>query len=149
IAIVVDGLAPLGVAIGEVMRGELPEIIAVRPKVVVNHVENNAESAGVRAVHEIAKIVGCSVKMTRSEPVYAIVPPAESTRELGDRHNLDYSHAKARELRKLDGGRCEGSFFGEGAEVHLIDDLSMDLDTAPQRVGPLEAGWIDDHRRSV
>ena len=43
------------------MRRELSEIVAVRTKVVVDDVEDDAELESVRRVDERAKVVGSSI----------------------------------------------------------------------------------------
>ena len=52
-------LAPFGlVAVGEVVVGELAEVVAVRAEMVVDDVEDDAEAERVGAIDEAAKVVG-------------------------------------------------------------------------------------------
>src|SRR5207344_2744429 len=54
----VDGFTPFVlIAIGKVVLGERSEIIAVRPEMIVDDVENDAETDGVGPVDEAAEIV--------------------------------------------------------------------------------------------
>src|SRR3954468_8985144 len=83
LAVVVDGFAPLGrVAVGEVVFGKLLEVIAVRPEVVINRIENDADADAVRAVNETAEIIRLAIQMRRRIPVNAVVAPAEAARKL-------------------------------------------------------------------
>src|SRR5262245_36074046 len=77
----VDRYAPfVFVAIGKIVRRKLLEIVSIRSEVVVNDVENHAESERVRAIHECAKAVRRTIKPRRRKQIHAIVAPAEAAR---------------------------------------------------------------------
>jgi hypothetical protein len=49
------------VAVGEIVFGELPEIIAVRAEVVINDVEYHAETCRMRARNKAAQVIGRAI----------------------------------------------------------------------------------------
>ena len=71
-------LAPVVlVAIGEIVRRELGQVVAVGPEMVVDDVENDAEAERMGAIDERAKIVGRAVEARRRIEIDAVVAPAE------------------------------------------------------------------------
>ena len=78
-------------ALGNIIGGELAEIIARRAEMVVNDVENHAQAMLMRRIDEAAKIVGRAIQPRRREQIDAVVTPAEAALKLGDRH--DFEHA--------------------------------------------------------
>src|SRR4051812_16687105 len=82
-AVEVERVAPLGlVTLGEVVLGELCEIVAVRPEVVVDHVEDDGEPDVVRVIDEAAQVVRLAVESRRRIEADAVVAPAEAPRKL-------------------------------------------------------------------
>src|SRR6185369_9414691 len=78
----VERLAPIvGVAVGEVVIGKLFQVVAVRAEMVVDHVENDAETERVGAVDEAAQVVRIAIEMVGSEEADAVVAPAEGAGE--------------------------------------------------------------------
>src|SRR4026209_1609630 len=79
LAIEIDRLAPLvRVAVGEVLLGKLLEVVAIGSEMVVDDVEDHAQTEPVGAVDEAAKVVRLAVEPRGREQVYAIVAPAEA-----------------------------------------------------------------------
>ncbi len=149
-AVEVDGGAPLGlVPFGEVVLRELREVVAVRPEVVVDHVEDDGDVLLMSFVDEAAQVVGLAVEPRRREEADAVVAPAEATREIGHRHQLDARHAQARKLFQLRRRRRERPFAREGADVQLVDDLPLERRALPLRVGPAERRRVYDARVAV
>ncbi len=150
VAVEVDRLSPLVlVAVGEVVGGERLEVVAIRPEVVVDDVEDDPEAGRVGAVDEAAEVVGRAVQPGRREQVDAVAAPAETAGELGDRHHLDGGDAQVRQRRQLSGGRLPGPLRREGADVQLVEHLPVAADAAPVVVGPREAGRVDHLRGPV
>ena len=87
--------------VGEVVRGELAEIVAVGAEVVVDDVEDDGEAVAMRLVHEAAQVVGLAVDMRGGEEVDAVIAPAEAAGELGDRHHLDARDPEIGEVAEL------------------------------------------------
>ncbi len=137
------------VAVGEVVLRELAQVVAVRPEVVVDHVEDHAQADGVGAVDEAAKVVGRAIEPRGREQVDAVVAPAEAAGKVGHRHHLEDRDAQRGQLGQLPLGRRPGPFRRERADVHLVDHLAVAGHAAPGRVGPAEGGRVDDLRRPV
>src|SRR4051794_26791738 len=74
----IDGIAPfIFIFEAEIIGGELPHIISVGTEMVVNDVENHAQTESMRAINEMAEIIRPAVKSSGSEHVHPVVPPAE------------------------------------------------------------------------
>ena len=56
---------------------------------IVDHVEDDADSEFVRAINERPKIVGRSIKAGWSKEIDSIISPAEFSGEIGDRHHFE------------------------------------------------------------
>src|SRR5688572_1595622 len=70
----VDRLAPVvRVPICEVRLGEPLEVVAVGAQVVVDNVEDDAETHRMRPVHEAAEVVRPPVEPRRCEEVHPVV----------------------------------------------------------------------------
>jgi hypothetical protein len=76
-----------------------PEIISIRPEVVVNDIEDDGEAQRVSFVHERAQIVRRSVKTRRREEIHAIIAPAVFAGEIRHRHHLDDRDSNLGQLR--------------------------------------------------
>ena len=149
-AVEVDRVAPLVlVAIGEVGGRERAQVIAHRPEMVVDDVEDHGDAARVRRVDEAPEVVGRAVKTRRREQIDAVVAPPEAPLELRDRHHLDERDADARELPQLLRRRGKRARARERADVHLVRDLSRQHRAGPRLIGPAERVRIDDLGRSV
>src|SRR3569833_474100 len=82
-AVEIDRIAPLGgIAIAEIVRRKLPEIIPVGADVVYNHIEYHAHTETMGAVHEAPKIVAGDVEPRARAELYAFVSPAVATGEV-------------------------------------------------------------------
>ena len=94
----VDGVAPFVlVAVGEVTGRKTAQVVFVGSDVVVDHVQDHADADGVRGGHETAEIVRPTVKAVRRPEIDAIVTPAEPTRGVRQRHELDERDAQLAE----------------------------------------------------
>ncbi len=65
---------------------------------VIDHIEDHADSGAVRVVHKTAEIVGRAINRHGSEPADAIVAPSEAAGEIGNRHDLDHGYADGGQL---------------------------------------------------
>ncbi len=149
-AVEVNRLPPFVlVAVGEVIRRELFEIVSVRPHMIVDHVEDDPHSDGVGSIDKAPKIVRRSVKAGRRKKVNAVVSPAEAAGEVSDRHYFEHSNSECRELRQLAHGRCPRALSGERADVHLVNDLSISPDAGPFGIAPAEVVRVDHLGRAM
>src|SRR5262249_60079555 len=95
LAVKVDGGAPRTLmAIAEVSRAERREALAVRAEMVVDDVEDDAETVQVRGIDQPAEIVGRAVMMRRREQIDAVVAPVARSGRFGNRHQLDRRDAE-------------------------------------------------------
>src|SRR5206468_4722383 len=75
-------------SIGEV-RAEIAKVVAHRARVVVDDVENDAETGGMTFVDQLLETGWTAIGMVRGEEIHAVIPPPAIARELGDWHELD------------------------------------------------------------
>ena len=143
-AVEVDGLPPVrGVPVGEVVRRELLEVVAVRPEMVVDDVQDDGQPMAMRLIHEPAQVVRLAVEAGGREEIDAVVAPAESPGELGDRHHLQAGHPEGRQLAELSRRRRPCALARERADVHLVDHLPVEGGAPPARVRPGELRGVD------
>ena len=138
-AVEVDRLAPfVFVSIGEVVVGELREVVAVRAEVVVDHVENHTESrrdARDRRngeSHPARRRAASAQRGPRRRSPSRIDPVKSAT-------GMTSKHRDARAppgFPELACGRLPGSLPRKRADMHFVDDLAGEMDAAPIVVGP-------------
>ena len=85
------------------------------------------------SIDELAEVVRAAVESGRREEIDAVVAPAKAAGEVGDRHHLQAGHAEPGQLWELARCRCPGAFDGEGADVQLVQHLSLEPGAAPAR----------------
>ena len=86
----VDGAAPRRVMpFVDVFRQELRQVRALRPEVVVDDIEDDAQPETVRRVDELPQIVGMAVVLRRRVQVDAVVSPVPASGKRRDRQQLD------------------------------------------------------------
>ncbi len=100
-------------------------------------------------IDECTQIIRHAVLMRRREKIDSIIAPAEFSGEIRDWHHLDRCDPDALEFCQLLGSSGPGSFFRERADVHFINDLTLEFASEPVRIGPAKLGWIDNARGSV
>src|SRR5438128_1096493 len=84
LAIEVDGVAPfVRVALADVVGGELTQVIAIWPEMVVNDIEDHAHAEGMSVIDEAAKVIRRAVEASRREHIDAVVAPTESAWKVG------------------------------------------------------------------
>src|SRR5580700_10835677 len=82
----VDCLAPIGGARSrEKAWVKLRQIVSIRPKVVVDDVQDHSDPERVSFIHEAPEIVRLAVEPGWREQLHAIVAPAELPRKIRDR----------------------------------------------------------------
>src|ERR1044071_674258 len=54
------------------------EVVSVRPEMVINNVENDAESECMCAIDKRPQIIGCSIEPRRRKKVDTVVTPAKA-----------------------------------------------------------------------
>ena len=109
VSVEIDGRAPVGGLLAEVLRGEFGEVVAIGAEMIVDHVQDHAQAERVRSIDEAPKVVGRSIDMRGREPLDAIVAPAEPAGKFGDRHHFQNRDAGFGQMRQLGQGaatRC-------------------------------------------
>ncbi len=145
LAVVVQGVAPGGlVAAGEGGRRHGRQHVPVRPEVVVDHVEQHHQAAGVGGVHQGFEVLGPAIGAVRGEGKDPVIAPVARAREISHRHDLDAGDAEIRQVVQACDGGAEGPLRGEGPKVQLIEHRLAPGPAAPSRVGPGEGGRVDD-----
>ena len=113
---------------------------------IVDHIQNHTDSERMRGVHEPAKIVRVPVQMRWREHMHAVVAPSKPPRELCDGHYLEDRNSSFGKMGKLGGSAGPAALFGERADMHLVDDLTLERDALPRRISPQECARIHNLR---
>lgn len=144
-AVEIDGLAPLVlVTVREVVLGEPLQETAVRPHVVVNHIENHTQPYSMGPIDEAAEIVRGAVKPRGGEQIHTVVAPAESAGEIRYGHELEHGDADRCKLFEFPRRGLPRPLPREGPDMHLVEHLAFQPHAAPRAVGPLKRTRIND-----
>jgi len=110
----IDGIAPgRPVAIGEI-GSEVPEVIALRPQMIVDHIQDNRQARLVAGIHQPLEPRRPTVGVLHREREDAVVSPVAGPGELSHRHELDGVHAECFQIRKARDDRIERPAGGKG-----------------------------------
>src|SRR6266566_592600 len=109
------------VSIDEV-RAEIAQVVAHRASVVVDDVENDAETSGMTVVDQPLETGWTPVGVVRSEEIHTVIPPPAIAGKLSDWHELDGVDAERDEVGKMVDHAVEGARGREGPDVQLIKD---------------------------
>src|SRR4051812_17960605 len=146
----IDRAAPIVlVSIGEVVGGELVEVVPVGTEMVVDNVEDDANPNRVCSIHERTQIIRSAIQPRRRIQVHAVVSPPEPAGKVADRHHLDHRDSQVGKRLDLVGGRGPRALTRKGADVHLVEHLISRRNTGPLVIRPLERRGVDDFRRAV
>ena len=96
------------VAVGQV-RPEFHEVVAVRPEVVVDHVQQDGQPSLVGRIHETFQSFGSTVRVFRRIDVHAVVAPSHASGELTDRHQFQVRDPKPSQIVQPFDGSLERS----------------------------------------
>src|ERR1700723_2827024 len=116
---------------------------------VVNDIQNYGDAQHMRAIDEGAKIIRGAVKTRGCKKIHSVVAPSEFPGEIGYRHQFDDGNSKIGELLQTLHCSAICAFLRESANVHFIDNLAFDANSAPARVGPLEFTGIHNLREFI
>jgi hypothetical protein len=137
------------VPIGEGLRRDGVEVGALRPEVVVDHIEHDHQAARVRRLHQGFQVLGAAVGTVRRIGQHAVIAPVPPAREIRNRHDLDGSDPERDEVVELADGGAEGALRREGADVQLVDHRLIPGPAAPDGVTPGMGEGGDHLARSV
>ena len=118
----IDRLAPRRpMSIGEKVRRVGREVIPLRSKMIVDHVEQHGDAASVRRFDEGLEILWPPIGRVGGVGVDPVVAPAPAAAEVANRHDLDRGRAEFDEVIELIGRPGERSGWREGADMQLIE----------------------------
>ncbi len=117
----VDGLAPGGVILAGEARAKGVQVVALRPQVVVHHVENHGNALLMTGLYQLRELQRPPVAGLHSKGKHPVVAPVAAPREGGYGHDLYGIHAQLFEVRQLVVHGHEGPLGGERAHVQLVD----------------------------
>ena len=93
----------------EIVAAVGAEIVAIRTEMIVNHVEDDGETALMRRIDQSAEFVRPAVDASRRVKQHAVISPVACTRKIGDRHDLECRDAKVDQVVEFADRRVESS----------------------------------------
>src|SRR5437868_6395425 len=97
-----------------------PNVVSIRPEVVVNHIQKHGEPVSMCAVDQPSEVVGSAVDSGGGIPGYAVVPPIPLTRKICYRHQFDGVDPQIGKILQLVFNCCEIIGWAECANMNLI-----------------------------
>src|SRR5712691_7018443 len=130
----------------EIIAAVGAEIISRRSEVVVDHVEDDGETALMRCVDQHAQVVRPAVGARRRVEQDAVVAPIARPRKIGHWHDLDRVDAELDQMIELLDRRAKSSLRRECADMQLINNQLAKWWAPPAIVLPCIAAGIDHLR---
>src|SRR2546423_2248851 len=143
-AVKIDRLSPRGaMTIGEELRRVNSQIIALRPKVVVNHVQKHHQIFGMRRINQTLQVFRSSITSRRSIWQNAVVSPVSLPRKTRQWHQFDRDHAEVRQVIQLgfDARKC--SFGRKRPYMQFVNYGFIPAPAFPVGILPVVGQWID------
>src|SRR4051812_1822680 len=109
----------------EVRIRERGQSIAIRPEVVVDHIQDHADAESVGGIEERAYVLRRAIRSERRKQADTVVAPAARSREACYGHQLNDRDAQLLEVRQVLARRLERAFRREGADVQLVQHLAL------------------------
>ena len=110
VAIEVDGGSPgRAVRAGEEIAAERRQIGALGSEVVVDDIDEDAETGGVSVVDEGAEIIRPAIRARRREERGAVVSPVPTPGKIGERHQLDRRDPQVAQVLEAFADTCKRS----------------------------------------
>ena len=141
-AIEVNSVAPRSaMAIGKKLRRVRPQIIPFRAKVVVDHIQQNHESAVMRALNQIFKIFGTAISAIGSEWENAVISPIALAGKVGDRHYFERRDSNIRKIVEPLASRGKSSGWRKRSDMQFVDDSFFPATAAPRVIAASRSWW--------
>jgi hypothetical protein len=148
-AVEIHGGAPRRlIAVGEI-RPVLGKVVPFGTEMVVDHVEDHRQAAGMAGVDEPSKAPRAPVGGLGRVEMHAVVAPVPRAGKFGDRHQLDRGDPQIDQPREIGNDGFEGPRARVGPHVQLVEDEIRTVVTAKPGIGPGEPGGIDHRGRPV
>lgn len=135
--------------IREVGLAKLAQVVAVRPEMVIHHIEQNGQTTVMGGVYQAAQAFWPTIDAGWSEEAYTIVAPVTVAGKIGHRHQLNRRHAQGTQvIQALDQGvkRAGG---GCRTNVGFIDHQVCERQSLPAGIRPGKSGWVNHTGRAV
>src|SRR3954471_14914354 len=145
---IVDRIAPRRISGGEELRRVTAKIIAIRPKVIIDDVEEHHQAALVGRIDQRLKVVGPPVDTVRRVKQNAVITPIPASREIRDRHQLDRGYPHRSDMIELVEDATERAGLGERPDVQLQENAFVPRPPDPAERFPVIA-LIDHLARPV
>src|ERR1022692_2842614 len=137
--VVVDAIAPWSVmAVGKKLRSIGMEIVPLRPKVVVNDIEQNHDAVAVCALNELFQIFRPAVITVGSKRQDSVVTPISSARKVRKGHQFENGDAEIGQVVELVGDGGEGAFRRKGSHVQFVNHSFFPRAATPVLILPVE-----------
>ena len=133
----------------EELRRVLAEVIPLRAEMVVDHVEQHHQAAGMGGGHQALQVLRRAVGGIGRVRQHAVVAPIAPAGTIGERQKLDRGNAEPREVIEAPDGGIESPFGGKSADMQLVDHGLMPRAAFPVRIRPGERHRIDHHARGM
>ncbi len=145
----IQRLAPRrGIALGKIAP-KLAEIIAFRAEMVVDHVQDNGQSAAMCGIDQTLQTGRPAVGILRRVKIHAVIAPVASAGELRDGHDFDDRHAELGQFVEVRNDAIEGALRRIGADVQLVDHRGGQVKALPSLIRPRKRREVDGLRRAV
>ena len=124
-AVEIQRRTPRGAVTVREVRAEFAEVISLRAKMVVDHIENDGQSANVSGIDEPLQAQRPAIRILRREDVDAVVAPVSRARKLGHRHDFDGGDPQLRKFVEVRDHAIESAFRSVGADVQLVQHSGL------------------------
>src|SRR4051794_39697682 len=123
---------------------EAAQVVAGRPEVVVDDVEDHREAAAMGGIDKTDETLWPAVRVMWRVQVDAVIAPAAIAAELVDRHQLHVRDAQVDEVVETGDRAVECPFIRKRPDVQLVDDRAGEGWWPEVRIVPLERSGVDD-----
>ena len=139
----IDGRSPRRVPVfAEEPLGVAMQVIAIRPEVVVDHVENHRQAKAMGGVDQVLELFGRTIGGLGCIEQHPVVAPIALAGKLRDRHQLDRGDPKLHQVRQV---LLDGQEAAEGTDVQLVDHRFVPRASQPGAVPPWIGQRVDHH----
>ncbi len=149
-AVVVDPLTPRRhVPIGKVVGREGAQIVSIRPEMVVDHIQEHAQSLGVCRVNKALQVIWPAIDVAGGIEIDPVISPVPAPWTLRYGHQFQCRDTQGLQFWELLGQSGVGAFRRIGPYVTLVDHQSGRRQSFPRTVRPFIRAGIDHLGRAV
>src|ERR1700761_4856072 len=118
----IDSSAPRCVVRLRDVWPEFSRVVAYRPEVVIDNVEQHRQATLMSGVDEAFERIRAAIRLIYGIERDAIVSPAMIARKRRDRQQLDVRDAEFGQVVEMRDGSIERAFWREGTHMQFVDD---------------------------